>query len=263
MIPTRNRRALLSRTLATVLWQREVDLEVIVVDDCSTDGTVAMVLGLGDRRLSVVRQDERCGVSEARNRGIEQSTGEWVAFLDDDDLWAPDKLLKQLRCAQALSRGWAYGGSVMVTSDLAMVAGGEPPSADAACRLMPLINMVPAGASNVLVRRDLLDRAGRFDTGLRHLADWDMWIRLAQLGLPAVVVEPILAYVLHSGNASVDTGEAPDEMMVIEERYRHLRSPAAAGSRVGVSVDRVASPARWPTRQGVEGLRARRYATAM
>ena len=111
----------------------------------------------------------------------------------------------------------------MVDPDLRILAGGPPPSADEVCRLMPVINMIPDGSSNILVHRSVLNRAGRFDTNLRHLADWDMWIRLAQLDLPAVVAEPIVAYVLHSHNASVDTGKAPDEILVIEQRYRHLR----------------------------------------
>src|SRR5262249_3537179 len=155
VIPTRNRRALLLRTLSSVLWQREVDLDVVVIDDSSNDGTAEMIRKLGDLRVSVVSQERRMGVSAARNRGIQESKGEGVAFLDDDDLWAPDKLLKQRRGARAMSRGWASGGLVMVDSDLAIVTGGEPPSADLACEMMPLTNMVPAGASNVLVQRQM------------------------------------------------------------------------------------------------------------
>ena len=224
LIPTRNRRRFLARTLASALDQRVVDLEVVVVDDCSSDGTPAILGGFRDRRLRVTRQLQRSGVSAARNRGIDESTGEWVAFLDDDDLWAPDKLLKQLRAAQGLSRGWVYGGWAMVTPDLTVMSVAEPPSPEVVCRFMPLRNMIPTGASNVLVHRRLLDQAGRFDPQLRHLADWDMWIRLAQLGVPSAVPDPVLAYVLHPSNASADSDDAPREMMIVEQRYRGVRT---------------------------------------
>ncbi len=96
IIPTRNRRQLLELTLRSVLWQRDVDFEVIVVDDGCTDDTPQMLRDLRDPRIRTVRHERSQGVSAARNHGIAEARGEWVAFLDDDDLWAPDKLTQQL-----------------------------------------------------------------------------------------------------------------------------------------------------------------------
>ena len=102
MIPTRNRWALLSRALASVLEQEDVTLEVVVVDEGSTDETPERLAALTDERVRALRNDSPTGVANARNRGISAARGEWVAFLDDDDFWAPTKLRAQLDgCADA------------------------------------------------------------------------------------------------------------------------------------------------------------------
>jgi hypothetical protein len=121
-------------------------------------------------------------VSTSRNRGIVESDGEWIAFLDDDDLWSPDKLGMQVARAEATGPDWSYGGSVALLPTLEICGAGPPPSAEAVCRELPLRNIVPGGASNVVVRRSLLSERRPFDTALRHMSDWDMWIRLASAG---------------------------------------------------------------------------------
>ncbi|HEX6207479.1 MAG TPA: glycosyltransferase family 2 protein, partial [Actinomycetota bacterium] len=100
IVPTHNRAGLLTTTLRTVLWQRDVSLEVVVVDDGSSDATADLVEGLGDPRVRLVRHDAPRGVSTARNRGASEARGDWLAFCDDDDLWAPDKLARQLAAAR-------------------------------------------------------------------------------------------------------------------------------------------------------------------
>src|SRR4051812_26727252 len=94
-IATHNRRRMFRRTLRSALAQENVDLEVIVVDDGSTDGTAADIRTIKDPRLQVVERENR-GTAGARNAGIAVAQGEWVAFLDDDDLWAPHKLATQI-----------------------------------------------------------------------------------------------------------------------------------------------------------------------
>src|SRR6476619_4343306 len=110
VVPTRNRPGLLDLTLTSVLRQRDVDLRVIVVDDASTLNNADVIAGLADSRLQLVRQPVIKGASAARNRGVSQTTTEWVAFCDDDDLWSPDKLRRQLASVVSLRRDWAYAG---------------------------------------------------------------------------------------------------------------------------------------------------------
>jgi glycosyltransferase involved in cell wall biosynthesis len=220
VVPTRDRSRLLALTLRSVVWQQGVELEVVVVDDGSSDDTAQVVASFGDPRLRLVRHDRSQGVSAARNRGIAEATGSWVAFLDDDDLWAPDKLASQLQTARDTGRTWVYTGEVSVDQHLRILHGAPPPPPEAVVERLGRHNAVPAGASNVLVGADTLASAGRFDTGLCNNEDWDMWIRLARLGPPAWVRRPLLALRVHPGNASHNMDRMLAELDVIERRHR-------------------------------------------
>jgi glycosyltransferase involved in cell wall biosynthesis len=219
VVPTRNRRDLLPLTLQTVLAQRGVELEAIIVDDGSIDDTGQMIATLGDARVRVIRHETPLGVATARNHGWHAATGEWVAFVDDDDLWAPTKLADQLRVAREVCASWAYGGAVNVSLDLRVVGGKPPPSPRALLNGLPRWNLVPGGCSNVIVTRAALDGVGGFDSRLVNLADWDLWIRLAQLAPPACVAKPLIGYRLHGGNSSLDLQLILREADIVAERY--------------------------------------------
>lgn len=229
VIPTRDRAGLVLGAVHTAATQQRVDVEVIVVDDGSTCD-VAGTVGDLHPDVTVLRNDRSEGVSAARNRGIAHAGGEWVAFLDDDDLWAPDKLVDQLACLTATGRDWCYTGAVSITPDLRIVHGTRPDAAEVVHRDLPVRNRLPAGPSNVVVRRALLAETGAFDVGLRPHADWDQWIRLARTGPPARVERPLVGYTLHEANMSVRGSRvAPDdpwlrEVDVIERRYADLRA---------------------------------------
>jgi glycosyltransferase involved in cell wall biosynthesis len=220
VVPTRNRLELLRLTLTSILRQRDVDLSVIVVDDGSTDDTGGLVSSFADRRVSVLRHPVSRGVSASRNEGASQAATAWLAFCDDDDLWSPDKLWRQLAAARETGSDWAYAGCVHVNADLVMQES-VPPLTPAAMRdALPRYNAMPAGASNVIVRAEVFRRLGGFDTRLTHLPDWDLWLRLARHGLPACVAEPLVAYRLHAGNASFRTAEMLAELDGFERRHR-------------------------------------------
>ena len=218
VIPTRNRRRLLALALASVLDQRGVRLEVIVVDEASTDDTVEMVRSIADPRVRLVRHAVPLGKSAARNRGIAESAGDWIAFLDDDDLWAPDKLRLQLQALRAERRAWAYTGAVNITDDHRILGGAPPRAPEEVARSLHRVNGVPGGCSTVLVRKETLPRDG-FDRRYRLCEDWDLWIRLARTGLPACVPHPLVGYRVHGGNSSMDTARFLAELDMIEKQY--------------------------------------------
>ena len=219
VIPTRDRSRRLFMTLRSALAQRAVPLEVIVVDDGSKDDTSERVTDLGDPRVRLVRNESPRGESGARNRGLAEARGAWVAFLDDDDLWAPDKLSRQLQALLETRREWAYAGDVVVDDELRIKHGALPPSPEELMASLQHYNSVPAGASNVIVSSKLLSRVGPFDTGLRRTADWDMWLRLAQNGPPAWVCSPLVANCIHPANMSRDMGVMFRELNVLARRY--------------------------------------------
>jgi glycosyltransferase involved in cell wall biosynthesis len=220
VVPTHDRRRLLAQTLRSILWQREVDFEVIVVDDGSSDGTAEAVAELGEARVRLLRHETPRGVAAARNRGIAEATGAWLAFCDDDDLWAPDKLARQLQAARATGRSWVYTGEVHVDAGGLVVGGSPPMPPTVLVERLAQANVVPGGCSGVLLRRDALAGEELFD-GLRyrHFADWDLWIRLARRGPPAWVSAPLVGYRIHSGNASHDTAGMVAELDVVERRH--------------------------------------------
>ena len=219
LIPTHNRSKRLSMTLRSVLVQRDIDFEIVVVDDGSEDDTDKMVASFGDPRIRLVRNESPRGESGARNRGLEETRGLWVAFLDDDDLWAPDKLARQLHALHATGREWAYTGDIIVDSELRILSGAPPPSPEELIELLPAYNSVPAGASNVIVSSHLVGQVGPFDTKLKRTADWDMWIRLARYGPPAWVCSPLVANCVHGGNMSQDMTILFQELNVLAERH--------------------------------------------
>lgn len=239
VIPTHDRPRMLALTLRCALWQGGVDIEVIIVDDGSRLDVRQVVDAVGDGRVRLLRHERPLGVSAARNRGSAEAEGTWIAFLDDDDLWAPDKLSAQIQEAEVRGSRWAYVGAVNVTENLHVLGGGPPQGPDRVASCLPRANMIPGGCSGVVVRSDLLP-AEPFDRSYRHFADWDLWIRLAKLDLPASVSRPLVGYRVHGGNASLDTVGMVAELDVIDHRYagpvdraRFLRHVARVSQRAG------------------------------
>jgi glycosyltransferase involved in cell wall biosynthesis len=221
VVPTRDRPELLTTTLRSIVRQQAVPIEVVVVDDASTDtgGVRAVVDRLADRRIRIVRQPVPEGVSAARNRGLEAATANWIAFCDDDDLWAPDKLARQVRAAEQTGRCWVYTGSVDINRANTVTKGSLPPAPDVVVRNLVRYNTIPVGCSSVLVARDALTRVGGFDVRLGPCADWDLWLRLLRVGPPACVPEALVAYRLHPANMSLSEERLIADFAVLRDRY--------------------------------------------
>jgi glycosyltransferase involved in cell wall biosynthesis len=218
IVPTRNRSALLAMTLRSVLRQQDVDLEIIVVDEASTDETPAMLSALADPRVRVIRHDVPRWLAAARNHGAAEARAEWLAFLDDDDLWAPDKLVRQLHAARQAGRDWVYTGSVNIEGGR-IVYSRPPLPPEEVVAALPRYNPIPGGGSNVLGRRTTWLKVGPFDTRLRSGEDWEMSIRLAQHGPPAWVCSPLIAKRVHPSNMSLDIAEIVRATNLIEKLH--------------------------------------------
>ena len=219
VIPTRNRREELRTAVRSALTQRAVDLEIVVVDDASEEPAEVTLAEIADDRVRVVRNPTPLGETASRNRGILEASGSWIAFLDDDDLWSPDKVVLQLDVLDRQDASWAYGGDVVVDEDLRPLHGAPPPTPETIASTLLRYNSVPAGASNVIVRASLLASVGSFDPALRRTGDWDMWLRLLTTGLPACVREPLVANRMHHGNVSRDMRVLFGELPVIARRH--------------------------------------------
>lgn len=224
VIPTRNRRQLLLRTLSTVLAQEGVDLAVVVVDEGSADGTSEALTRLHEDRLTVVRHEQPKGVSAARNAGIAAATGEWVAFVDDDDMWSPQKLRAQ-RAAVAAQPGarWACAGAVRVDPALRLLGGERAPATVDVADALLARNVIPGGASGVIAQTELVREVGGFDTELSNMADYDLWIRLGLASPLGLVDRPLVGYYLHTAGMAHNVRRSEQELVMIEEKYRTIR----------------------------------------
>ncbi len=229
VIPTHDRWELLPSTLATVLGQRDVDLEVLVVDDGSATSGSRLP---NDPRLRLLRHGSARGVAAARNSGLASARGRYVAFVDDDDLFAPDKLALQVAALRSEGAGWACCGAVLVDHDLRVISPQpEPPAGEVADQLL-VINPIPGGGSGVLAETSLVRRVGGYDPSFSMFADWDLWVRLALQSPLAAVARPLLAYRLHAGAMSWRHAGTREEIVSFERKHAHVLSDR------GLAVDR-------------------------
>jgi glycosyltransferase involved in cell wall biosynthesis len=197
IIPTKNRATYVSSAIRSVLCQTFRDFEVIVIDAASTDNTKEVISNFSDKRVRLFFEKKDRGVSASRNLGIVLSKGEFIAFLDDDDQWTQRKLEKQLELIRSRPNvGVVFSGGYWILED-GKLLGIYLPSVRG--NIFPKIletNFV-GNCSGVLVRRECLDKNGRFDESLRAGEDWDMWIRLAKHYEFDYVNEPLLLYRIH------------------------------------------------------------------
>lgn len=227
VISTYNRSHYLRWTLGAVLNQQHVDFEVVVVDNGSSDDTQARLATLNDSRMRVIRNPVSLGGIGGRNTGIAAAQGDWIGILDDDDLWAPDKLAAQFAAAEAAQRHWVYAGGVYIDEVNAVVHGRPPVAPEQAAEELPVNWCLPGGISNVLWCKDKLDADGLLDSRLSFTADWDVALRLLRQGPPAAVQRPLVAYRQHGDNASHMAATQQDQIGIMERKFADLRNGRA------------------------------------
>lgn len=228
VVPTHNRLPLLPATIDAVLGQRNVALQLIVVDDGSTDGTGAWLgrLVADKPSLTVVRHEVPRGPSSARNSGIARAAGRWTAFCDDDDLWAPDKLADQLASFQAGSARWGCTGAVLVNARLDVIGHQRVKGGQVLSDVLQR-NTIWSGSS-VIAETSLLQELGGFDPILGACEDWDLWIRLARASPLAAVERPLLAHRQSSGSLSSRVDVMRNGHATVVARYATLARRGAS-----------------------------------
>lgn len=194
VIPTYNRARLLRRALDSVFAQSYPHYEVLVVDDASTDDTAEMIAGYEDPRLRYLVQPENGGVGAARNRGMRESSGSLIAFLDSDDEWMPEKLARQVALFEASppSVGLVYSGVEMVDSK-GWWHVARPNHRGLLHQRMLLSNFI-VGGSCAMIRRRVVDTVGEIDEQLPAIEDYDFWLRISRFFRIDFVPEPLTRY---------------------------------------------------------------------
>jgi glycosyltransferase involved in cell wall biosynthesis len=192
IIPTYNRAGLIRQTIDSIWAQTVCDYEIVVVDDGSTDSTMAVLSGLG--RALMLRRIEHSGQSAARNAALEIASGDLVAFLDSDDSWEPQFLEKMIRALDASPRlGFVYCDYSTFGENGVIREKDTTVDHKIEGRLFaPLLESCFISMGTVLIRRECLRHVGGFDTDLSSSEDWDMWLRLALQYDAGYVDEPLV-----------------------------------------------------------------------
>ncbi|MCU0523781.1 MAG: glycosyltransferase family 2 protein [Elainella sp. Prado103] len=179
IIPAYNAERTILATIASVQQQTFTDFEMIVINDGSTDHTLALLQEISDDRLKIFSYTNG-GLSVARNRGIAQATGEYIALLDADDLWTVDKLACQWQALeQDQTAGVAYSWTYFMDAQGQTSVPGAEHSFTGNVLPALLVNNFIASGSNPLIRKSAVDAIGGFDPDCAGCADWDYWLRLA------------------------------------------------------------------------------------
>lgn len=179
VIPTRNRLSRLKGAVGSVLAQEAVTVELIVVDDGSTDGTEAFLHELvsRDRRVRSIRDAESRGAAVARNRGADLATARFLAFNDDDCRWEPEKLRLQLERIRSSGAGVAYCREAVHWPGVGTVVNGSR-GAERRGAVRSLVTANYIGTVGPVMERRLFQEVGGFDERLPRLQEWDLWLRL-------------------------------------------------------------------------------------
>jgi glycosyltransferase involved in cell wall biosynthesis len=196
VLPVFNGELCVGRAVQSVLRQTMSDLELVVVDDGSADRTSRVVSRYSERRLKFVKLTNNSGTSAARNAGISLARGEYIAFLDSDDEWLPDKLEQQIETIRASS---ATTGISTTGFRIHRVVSGRyediipDPHADWQRQQLTMCALGPG--STLMVKRDVFPQVGMFDVALRRFEDWDWMIRC--LAVRNIVICPSVLAILH------------------------------------------------------------------
>ena len=206
IVPTFQRPEFLRAALQSVLRQTFKDFEVLVVDDGSPMDPAPLVNALDDPRIRYFRHQSNRGEAAARNTGLRSARGDYVAFLDDDDEWLPEKLRWQLDVFARSSPevGCVTGGFVVVRAHDGQVLREDIPTQRGDLLGQLLVRNIVGPPSTVILRRDCLDRVGVFDESIAFGVDYDLWIRLAERYHFECVPAVVTRYTVHAGQMSND-----------------------------------------------------------
>lgn len=195
IVPTFNRAHVLPRAIACVLGQTCRDVELLIVDDGSTDGTEALLASYTDARVRYLRQTENRGASAARNVGLRAARGRFVALLDSDDEWLPEKLALQLAvfAGRGAETGLVYTGVERIDTDGSSTVQ-RPRLRGNVYRELLWHNAIHGGGSNVMLRRNVVATAGFFHEALQAIEDYEYWLRVTRFFDVEFVDAPLVRY---------------------------------------------------------------------
>lgn len=222
IIPVCNGEKTIQETIRSVLNQTFKNFELLVINDGSTDATLDIVNNINDSRIQVFSHSN-AGSNPTRNKGIDQAMGEYISFIDADDLWTVDKLESQWKVLQANPEAAvAYSWSDYIDQSSQFLRRGSHISATGNVYQHLLLSNFLENGSNPLIRKQALIEVGGFDESLTHAEDWDMWLRLAKQYHFVVVSSPQVLYRVSPNSSSFNISKLESGcLQVINQAFIH------------------------------------------
>ncbi|MGB3655167.1 MAG: glycosyltransferase [Rivularia sp. (in: cyanobacteria)] len=219
IIPAYNAIKYLPETLESVLKQTFTEFEVLIINDGSSDNIVEWFGNVTDPRVKLTSQQNQ-GVSAARNTGIAEAKGEYIAFIDADDLWEATKLEKQLQCLKNNpSLGLVHTAMTLIDEE-GKSLGRTFTSNVEGDALKPLLEQNTIVTSSVIVRHSCLEVG--FDNNLTSSEDWELWVRIASRYPFAFIKEPLVYYRQHPNNTTKNWQMLEQDLHSIEQVFQSV-----------------------------------------
>lgn len=226
VITTHNRKSLLINAIKSVQNQTFPIYEIIVVSDGSTDNTKEVVeeLQKDDKRIKFIEYFPSKNGNYARNTGIKAAKGEYIAFLDDDDIWLPDKIELQINKFKENKKiGLVYTAQNAIYINQKVIYQTKPNKEGNLSKLILFHNYI-GSTSQVMIKKEVIKKCGNFDLNLKALQDYDLWIRICQNYDVGVVKEPCINYYnnLNTNQVSKNTNNYIDASFYISDKYSNI-----------------------------------------
>jgi len=221
IIATYNREHVLRRAIQSALAQTYHDFELIIIDDGSTDNTERLVKSFSGEKIRYIRYGENKGPAAARNTGIQSAKGAYIAFLDSDDEWMPEKLEKQMRIFETAPPevGLVYTGFFKMTNNkrrCRRFGGLTPNDGDIFRNLLSGGFVLP---SATLVKQECFERAGMFDKRFFPIEDWELFLRMSRHYQFKCIAEPLVIYYPQPDSVSANQSTRVRPYKLILETY--------------------------------------------
>ncbi len=224
IIPAHNRAAVIKRAVESVLAQTFEDMEIIVIDDGSTDHTGEIVQSIPDGRIRYIRCVTNRGAGAARNEGLQVATGKYVAFLDSDDEWLPEKMEKQVTLMESLSDEWGISctGVKIIKDGCREVVNIPSPKKEGDAFYDFACGRIYTTTPALMVRKKVLDEVGFFDDRLWRGQDDELLMRVSRKYKLAILPEPLAVIHLATGKHLSHLVESA-RLLILEKHLATVR----------------------------------------
>src|SRR3972149_2135710 len=221
VIPTYNSAPLLKNALQSVFNQTYQDFEVIVINNFSTDNTIDMVNSFNDERIKLINFNNEGVIGKSRNVGIRESSGEWIAFLDSDDLWHPNKTRECIKAIKEHPEAILFAHKMRNIKEGVIIGVNELGAIPKNMYESLLFRGNRFATSSVVTKKSILEKVGGFSErpDFTGVEDYDLWLRLSKHGKFNFINSVLGDYMIHDYNFSADIQKRADHTMKVLESH--------------------------------------------